>query len=563
MCLALLTLALAYAVVTHGGGALPDSNVTLLVVALAGIARSFRISPKHPFSEPERLFMVPLLLLPAYLAFQLIPLPLPVLRILSSTRAEITDALTGVVATSPQFAPLSIAPAGTWVHLARMLGYGVILLLVRQAVRDRDRSPWFAVMPLIVIGVVEAVWGLTRVVPDGSPTAGTYFNRNHFAGLLEMILPLALMYGISALHRGDRGEMGAARAVTACALFAVACVMFAAIASSFSKLGFVSTLGSLFVMGVMGLGRQLSAGKRWSFAGSLALVVLAAFVFLSPTELVKGFGTIATEQSTENRLPVWKDTVHLVRAYPLFGIGAGNFFPALLRYQNAAPDLAWTHAHNDYLQWLSELGLVGSLIGGVLLCAVFGRAVRAALSEFIPERRLLGLACTGSLTAILIHSLGDFNTYVLANGMVLSWISGAAVGLPSSDTHIQAPQGASVSLGRRYVLCAGCLLSAYAIASLLFLHIYKDNVQAERAFCTFGICDTDAALAALRRQSGAATNDALQPDQLLAYLPRDSCRPLSLGRARGSHAKSRTDRQGSILFLARRHLGAELSADAA
>ena len=157
---------------THGGGAPYDSNVTLLVVALAGIAGSFRISSKHPFSEPERVLIVPLLLLPAYLAFQVVPLPLPVLRILSPIRAEITDALAGVV-TASQFAPLSIAPAGTWVHLARMLGYGVILLLVRQAVRDRDRSPWLAVVPLIVVGVLEAVWGLTRVVPDGSPTAGT------------------------------------------------------------------------------------------------------------------------------------------------------------------------------------------------------------------------------------------------------------------------------------------------------------------------------------------------------------------------------------------------------
>jgi hypothetical protein len=136
------------------------------------LSARFGFLPKYRFSEPERILIAPVLLFPAYLVFQLVPLPLPLLRILSPTRAEITDALAGVVAASPQFAPLSIAPAGTWVHLARMLGYGVILLLVRQAVRDRDRSPWFAVMPLIVIGVVEAVWGLTRVVPDGSLRQG-------------------------------------------------------------------------------------------------------------------------------------------------------------------------------------------------------------------------------------------------------------------------------------------------------------------------------------------------------------------------------------------------------
>jgi hypothetical protein len=146
-----------------------------------------------------------------------------------------------------------------------------------------------------------------------------------------MILPLALMYGFSVLNRDGHGRFGAARAVAACALFAVASVMFAAIASSFSKLGFVSTLASVFVMGVMGLGRQLSAGKRWSLAGCLAFVVSATFVFLSPTELVRGFGTVA------NRTVNGKSPAHLeghgasCRGRPAFRYRRGNFFPALLR----------------------------------------------------------------------------------------------------------------------------------------------------------------------------------------------------------------------------------------
>jgi O-antigen ligase/cytochrome c-type biogenesis protein CcmH/NrfG len=434
-------------------------------------------------------------------------------------------ALGGVMA-APGFVPLALAPHNTWGYLARILGYALVFLVVRQIARRSARRVWAVVVPLIAVGAVEAFWGLTRALPETVQVAGTYYNRNHFAGLLEMTLPLALIYGIAVLHRGrQHGVLDATHAVIACALVVIALTMFAAIAASESKLGFFSALASLFVMGMLGLGRRLPRWKLWWLAGALGVLFLAAFLFLSPAGLVLQFGEVATEQSTENRLPIWKDTVHLLGAYPLFGIGAGNFFPALLRYQTSALDVAWTNAHNDYLQWLTELGLVGWALGAVLVCTVFGRAVRAAVSSPITETRLLALACTGSLTAMLIHSIGDFNTYVLSNAIVLSWVSGVAAAVASSDGGIQASRPESPSLVRRFMSGAGGLLGAYAIASLVFIHVYRANAPAERVFCRLGICDTDGAFAELRRQAGAATNDALSPEQLLTYLPRDPAAP--------------------------------------
>ena len=71
--------------------------------------------------------------------------------------------------------------------------------------------------------------------------------------------------------------------------------------------------------------------------------------------------------------------------------------------------------------------------------------------------------------------------------MVLAWICGVAAGLASSDDSAYTAQPSASDLARRsgtFMFGAGCLLSAYAIASLLFIHFYRDNVQAERAFCT-------------------------------------------------------------------------------
>jgi O-antigen ligase len=83
-------------------------------------------------------------------------------------------------------------------------------------------------------------------------------------------------------------------------------------------------------------------------------------------------------------------------------------------------------AHNDYLQYLAELGALGFLVGLVLVLRLFTKTLRAAIDGPSTDRRYVSLACTGSFVAILLHSLVDFNLYIPANAMLLAWIAGLA-----------------------------------------------------------------------------------------------------------------------------------------
>jgi O-antigen ligase/tetratricopeptide (TPR) repeat protein len=524
ICLGLLTVAVGYAVIASGGDRPRDANLSLFAVGLAAVVGSSLISAT-PRSPREPVLHLTAVLFPADLVFQLIPLPVSILRVLSPTRAEIADALNGIRATA-EFAPLSIAPPVTWVHLSRIAGYVLIFLLVRQITREMTKRVWAPAVPLILIAALEAAWGLSHGL-SGAAMSGTYFNKNHFAGLLEMVLPLTAMYGVALLRRGrHRTALAGSRVLAGCGLLAVAFAMLLAVFLSLSKLGVVATLGSLFTLAFLGFGATLSTGKRVALAAALGLIVITAFLFLSPDELVDQFGAVSSDQPTEGRLPIWRDTLQLIRAYPVFGIGLGNFFPGLLRYQTHGLTHAWINAHNDYLQLLSELGVAGWLIAAVLVSAVLRHAARAALSSSTREERFLGVACTAGLTAILVHSFGDFNTYILANAMVLSWISGIAAGLAPRQRDTRRVQtGAAPSVIRAFTPGAACLLTAYTGASLVLLLFYASDPRTERAFCRVGICDTDGALAALRRKHAAATDGSLPPGELLAYLSRDPAAP--------------------------------------
>lgn len=532
LCLLLLTLTTALAVFTGGADETGAFVSTIFALGLAGIAGSLVLFQTGPTSRPERVINVAGLFFVAYVAFQLVPLPIAFLRVISPTRAEIAEALSYLTG-GARFAPLTVAPPTTWLQLSRITAYAIAFFVVRQLVRRSPFGPWTAALPLVAIGTGQAAYALLASNGETSLISGSYPNRNHFAGLIEMTLPFALMYGVSVLHRsGRRGVLAMSDVAKAALPFGATCLMLVAILFSSSKSGAAACLLSLFFMSGLSLGRGLPRPKRWGFLALLTLLLLVAFVFLTPTDLVERFGAAAADGTTEGRVPVWRDTLHLIAAFPLFGSGLGTFFPAFLRYQINGIGWAWTNTHNDYLQLLSELGLVGFIAPAVLMVAVCGRAVAVASDSELRESRFLGLACAGSLLAILIHSLTDFNTYVTANGLVLAWVSGVAATLGPAAAALEAHAGPRpVTVGRGVgpiVLLLGILVALYGGAWTLFLQKHQDDVADELRYCRFGVCDTDGVLAVLRNQARPAApgqGRQVSPDVLLSYLDRDRSAP--------------------------------------
>ena len=208
-------------------------------------------------------------------------------------------------------------------------------------------------------------------------------------------------------------------------------------------------------------------------------------------------------------------------AYPLFGIGLG-ILSGLLRYQTYGFDVGWSNAHNDYLEFLAELGIFGFAILAVLIGSVFLRAVRTAVSNSIRDVRYFGLACVGAL-AMLIHSVADFNMFVPANAIAFSWILGLAAGVPDTSRPVRSSAQLKTprpSLIRTPVIVMGVLLVLHSTASLVFCWRFKNDPQAERVFCRFGICSTDETLSFLQRQHGGSVA-AVPRSYLLDFLRRD------------------------------------------
>ena len=289
----------------------------LLALGVVALVYGFGRAP-----GPGRLLAWTLALLPAYVLFQIVPLPLAVVRVLSPGRGQMLDAL-GPVGAKISFASLSVFPAGTFQQFLLICGYVAVFLLVRELMWSFAERPWVVAGPVIVLAALEAALGLAQYFggADDSMRRGTYANRDHFAGFLEMALPFAVMYPVAAFRRGrwrERQSMG--RAVTGAAVGAVAQLILLGIIFSFSRSGFIAALGALFMMGALGL---RSRKRRWAAIGVVAALVLGSFVFLPPEKLIFRFAK--DELKAEERPELWAETLRLVREYPVVGCGMGGY----------------------------------------------------------------------------------------------------------------------------------------------------------------------------------------------------------------------------------------------
>jgi len=437
-----LSLALAFAVFNNGGVVLPEWNWCLLAVGCA-TAVHFLFTKRDRANRIDPLTLGLIAVIGVFAVFQLIPLPLALLKILSPARYDLIQGASPLLGV-PRLATLSIIPYATVQQLLTLGGCAAGFFVTRDlSIRWRENHPWAVVWPLLVIAGLEGLLGFFQFYTDSSHgmATGTYVNRDHYVGLLEMVLPFAAMYPIAVLNREREGslhETPAGPALQAGGILIFATMILTGIVLSLSRMGFLASLAALFVCGAAAVslrgGPKVAAAipstwRKSILVAVVAVAVVLGFLFLPTDALVARFADLAKTDdiSADDRARIWRDAIGLVKAFPLFGCGLGGFESAFLRYKTVAPMFTVDYAHNDYLQLLAELGVFGFLAGIVLALRVLLAALGRAVETRSVDERFLMIACTGSLTAILLHSLVDFNLYVPANAMVLAWVSGIAI----------------------------------------------------------------------------------------------------------------------------------------
>ncbi|MFC2166143.1 O-antigen ligase family protein, partial [Acidobacteriota bacterium] len=181
---------------------------------------------------------------------------------------------------------------------------------------------------------------------------------------------------------------------------------------------FITVFVMAIVLSAAGKKNEEGQGRRRRSAKvvrTLVIVIVLAVVFIGVRPIVERLSGTALE--SDIRPVIFKNTVELIKNYPLFGTGLATYVYAYTKYEKIyIPNLV-DHAHNDYLEIVAEVGLIG---GGCLIVFAFGFAVFLFL-RWVKRRdyfvRGVGLGCLMGIVSILLHSLTDFNLHIPANAV--------------------------------------------------------------------------------------------------------------------------------------------------
>jgi O-antigen ligase len=158
-------------------------------------------------------------------------------------------------------------------------------------------------------------------------------------------------------------------------------------------------------------------------------LTLGLAIWIGPAPIVTRIENVSHEYSSfdQSRLSIWRDAVKLVERHPVFGTGLGTFPVAFTSVQTAFLGQFVNHAHNDYVELASDVGVPAALMLFATFVFILARATRAFLRAAGNFDRAIALGCVGSIVAILLHSLTDFNLYMPANALVFSVVLGLAI----------------------------------------------------------------------------------------------------------------------------------------
>ena len=116
------------------------------------------------------------------------------------------------------------------------------------------------------------------------------------------------------------------------------------------------------------------------FASLLIIDLLVIGNFFGIEEVVERLQQTSVE--SEGRVDVFRDSLSIVRDYPLTGTGAGSFYSVYPMYDSGNTGFAfYRHTHNDYVQFASELRLPAFALLGFGVLASLWSAIRAQLTR--------------------------------------------------------------------------------------------------------------------------------------------------------------------------------------
>jgi O-antigen ligase len=433
------------------------------------------LTSEVPMNQPEgtilssafRIFLVLVVALPL---IQLMPVPMGLWAKLPG-REFYANAI-GQALASPDglnWRSVSLIPSATESALLSLLPPLAVFLVALKL--DSDR---LHILVFVFLGVA-AVDGLLGMVQYshgwkyGSGT-GTYNNRNHLAGLLEMALPVGLAllastvgHHTARIESNRHGKRHRRRKLSLRQWLARFSVERFHQTTVLAALSLAILLGLIFTrsragiaLGMLGIllctlmfSFRLGGRKAYGLTGTFTFVGIGVASTIGLAPVWSRFAS--TDFGEDGRWGIFGATVRAIGEFFPLGSGAGTFVEVMHRFHPLGfmPGLYINHAHNDYLEWLLEFGLIAGALLVLWLILFLGQWGRILMHGEWTSFRFIQAGAGIALILMMLHSLVDFNLRIPANVVITAFLAGVFFHRQSTEKRSHVSRRANPEEGLR------------------------------------------------------------------------------------------------------------------
>jgi len=315
---------------------------------------------------------------------------------------------------------------GVFMLLTYITAYYITLASVRT--RKQQRLLVYVIIStallLSIIGILKRFdltpfsWWLYPDVGRGPKyisVSGAYVNRNHLAGFLEMAIPMLIILFITR-QRSIETKLG---------MIFLVILLLTTQAFTMSRGGWISAINAiLFIVAVLLLTQKNYIHKKVVLTIGISVIIISLFILVS-RPVVQRITTLTDQDPTDNitgRMRCWKGVILQIKDNPYLGTGPNTFAQAYPAYQIPGNAVLRRHAHNDYLHFTAETGILFTPILIFTLFSFFREGFQK-IKSYSRQKRGFTLGAMAAIFAILIHSFSDFNLNIPANALLFTILS--------------------------------------------------------------------------------------------------------------------------------------------
>ncbi len=364
---------------------------------------------------------------------QLLPLPAFLVSVVSPHRLSYIRAA-NLAGTEPGFLPLTLDRLATLHGWLAML-CACLTFWIARAVFGRGGLRWFATalawaaVAFVLVAFAQSgsstnlVYGFWQPNDAGARPFGPFINRNH-AGTWSL-LALFLCFGCLQWRRAVsspvrawtwRARLAQALDGRSLMLGLATLLLTVSVAAGASRSAMAGLAAAALFVAIAAPG-QAHRGRSSLWTAAVAVSAMLAVIAYADLDRLMSRVDETRSLGLAQRVAIWRDTLGIVRDFPVSGVGAGNFATAMRVYQSGDRTYFWNEAHNEYLQVAAEGGLlfvIPMAAGLVGLC----RAGWRACTDAGDHVRWMRVGAAASLVAVATQSIWETGVSLPANGML-------------------------------------------------------------------------------------------------------------------------------------------------